>query len=68
LNGSSRGGILVCEECGERVMLEDPPSVRCSAGTHFGCECGEGEPLAAIPLSRDHQGRSGSLELRIGGG
>ena len=68
MNGFSKRGILVCEECGQRVVLDGPISVWYSGSTPFGCECGEGKPLAAIPLRQDHQGRSASLEPGIGGG
>jgi hypothetical protein len=71
VNGPSRGGILVCEECGQRVVLDGPLSAWYSGSTPFGCECGEGKPLVAIPLiplRQDHQGRSASLEPGIGGG
>jgi hypothetical protein len=68
VNGPSRGGILVCEECGQRMVLDGPLSAWYSGGASVGCECGEGKPIAAIPSSQDHQGRSGSLEPRIGGG
>ncbi len=41
--------ILVCEECGERLVLADPLSVRLSEGsTIFECECGnKGVTLAS---------------------
>jgi hypothetical protein len=68
VNGLSKGGILVCEECGQRTVLDGPLSAWCSGGASVGCECGEGKPLAAIPLSQDREGRSGSLKPRIEGG
>ena len=40
VNDPFRGGILVCEECGERMVLEGPISVWLSGGTSFECECG----------------------------
>jgi hypothetical protein len=67
VNGPSRGGILVCEECGQRTVLDGPLSAWCSGGASVGCECGEGKPIAAIPLRQEIQGRSGSPEPRIGG-
>ena len=41
--------ILVCEECGERMVLADPLSVWLSegSGTVFECECGQGVTLAS---------------------
>ena len=41
VNDPSRGGILVCEDCGERMVLEGPISVWLSGGTSFECECGQ---------------------------
>jgi hypothetical protein len=41
VNGSSRGILLVCEECGEKTVLDGPLSVWRSEGTSFGCECGK---------------------------
>ena len=67
MNGHSKGGILVCEECGQRTVLDGPLSAWCSGGAPFGCECGEGKPIAALPLRQEHQGRSASFEPRIGG-
>ena len=41
MNDPSRGGILVCEDCGERMVLDGPISVWLSGGTSFECECGK---------------------------
>jgi hypothetical protein len=41
VNDPSRGSILVCEECGERMVLDGPISVWLSGNTSFGCECGQ---------------------------
>ena len=38
---TSRQVVLVCEECGERTVLEGPLSVWGYEGRVFGCECGE---------------------------
>jgi len=38
---TSRQVVLVCEECGERTVLEGPLSVWGYEGSVFGCECGE---------------------------
>jgi hypothetical protein len=46
MNGSSRRVILVCEECGERIVLGGPLSVWYSESTRFGCECGRELTLA----------------------
>ena len=45
-SASAKRVILVCEECGERLVLADPPSVWLSRGTVFECECGKGVTLA----------------------
>ena len=42
MKAPSRGGILVCEECGEGVVLDGPLSVWCSDGAPFGYACAEG--------------------------
>jgi len=39
--GSSRRVVLLCEECGEKVVLGGPESVWRSARTFFECECGQ---------------------------
>ncbi len=41
VNDPSRVGILVCEECGQRMVIDGPISVWFSGSTSFGCECGE---------------------------
>jgi hypothetical protein len=38
---SSRRVVLVCYECGEKVVLGGPESVWRSARTFFECECGQ---------------------------
>jgi hypothetical protein len=53
MNGSSKGDILLCDECGERMMLNGPLSVWSLATTSFGCKCGERLTLAD---SLDHRG------------
>ena len=44
--GCSRSAVLVCEECGERVVLVGPLSAWRSEGAVFECGCGEGLMLA----------------------
>jgi hypothetical protein len=39
VNSLSRGSILVCEECGERTVLDGPVSDWRSDGASFRCEC-----------------------------
>ena len=53
--------ILVCEECGEKLVLAEPLSVWLSRGTVFECECGRGITLASS--LRDDE-RSGTLRDR----
>ncbi len=43
--GCSRSAVLVCEECGERVVLVGPLSAWRSEGADFECGCGEGLTL-----------------------
>ena len=59
-SASAKRVILVCEECGERLVLADPPSVWLSRGTVFECECGKGVTLA----SRLPDEESGTTTLR----
>jgi hypothetical protein len=68
VDGLSKGGILVCEECGQSTVLDGPLSAWCSGGAPFRCKCSEGKPIAEIPLRQDQQGRSASPEVGIGGG
>jgi hypothetical protein len=42
----SKGVVLVCEECGERVVLAGPLSAWHSECAVFECGCGEGLTLA----------------------
>ncbi len=44
--GSPKHVILVCYECGEKVVLGGPVSVWRSAVTFFECECGQQLTLA----------------------
>ena len=44
--GRSRSVILVCEVCGERVVLLGSLSAWRSEGAVFGCECGKRLTLA----------------------
>ncbi len=41
MKGSSGNVVLLCEECGERMVLGGPLAVWRSASIFFGCECGE---------------------------
>ena len=41
MTSTSRQVVLVCEECGERTVLEGPLSAWCEENRVFGCECGE---------------------------
>jgi hypothetical protein len=42
-------GILICEECGERLVLGDPEEVWLSTSRYFECECGKDVSLASRP-------------------
>ena len=44
--GCSRGVVLVCEECGERVVLVGPLSAWSPERAVFECGCREGLTLA----------------------
>jgi hypothetical protein len=44
--GRSRSVILICEVCGERVVLLGSLSAWRSEGAVFGCECGKRLTLA----------------------
>jgi len=44
--GYSRSAVLVCEECGERVVLVGTLSAWRSEDAVFECGCGEGLTLA----------------------
>ena len=44
---SSERVILVCEQCGERLVLGEPEEVWLSMRTHFECECGRKVSLAS---------------------
>jgi hypothetical protein len=46
VNDHSKGSILVCEECGQRTVLDGPLSAWSSGGSTFACECGERLTLA----------------------
>ena len=41
VNGTSGKVVLVCEECGERTVLDRPLSAWGQEGRTLGCECGE---------------------------
>jgi vacuolar-type H+-ATPase catalytic subunit A/Vma1 len=65
VNGLSKGGILVCEECGLKTVLDEPLSAYSSGDTAFGCRCGEdGNSNAAVPLRQE---RPASVEPWIEG-
>ncbi len=41
MDDPGRQVVLLCEECGEKVVLGGPESVWRSARTFFDCECGQ---------------------------
>ena len=44
--GTSKRVVLICEACGEKVVLGGPASVWHSERTFFECECGQVLTLA----------------------
>jgi hypothetical protein len=52
---SRRNIVLVCEECGERTVLEGPLAVWHSGSTTFSCECGRRLTLADRPETTEQQ-------------
>ena len=57
---STRRVILICEECGERLVLGEPEEVWLSTRTRFECECGEAVSLASrleAPVPAEHYER-----------
>ncbi len=54
---SSGRVILICEECGERLVLGDPEEVWLSTRTLFECECGQGVSLANRLEETERAGR-----------
>ena len=68
MNDLSKVGILVCEECGLKTVLDGPLSAYGSGGTDFGCRCGEdGNPNAAVAWRQERQERPASVESWIEG-
>jgi hypothetical protein len=59
---SSRRVVLVCDECGEKVVLGGPESVWRSARTFFECECGR--LLTLADREDEARTRKGRLILR----
>ena len=55
-NPSAKRIILVCEECGERLVLVEPPSVWLSRGAVFECECGNKGVTLADRLPDEESG------------
>ncbi len=54
MNASSpRKGVLLCEECGQRTVVDGPLSVSSSGFATFSCRCGERLALAG---GLDHSG------------
>jgi hypothetical protein len=47
VQGLSERIILICEECGDRIILIGPREVWHSEDTVFECECGERSTLAS---------------------
>ena len=47
MRGSSERIILICEECGDRIVLTGAKEVCQPEGTVFECECGERSALTS---------------------
>jgi hypothetical protein len=60
VNGISRGSILVCEECGERTVLDGPLSAWRSDGASFECECSAQLNLANGPVQEGYGAARGA--------
>ena len=50
---SSERTILICEECGERLVIAGPKDIWCSEQAIFECECGETHLLTARQSRND---------------
>ena len=65
MEGSVRNVVLVCEECGGRMVLGGPLSVWRSGSTSFGCECGAkltlSHRLEPLETHRPAETRAGAL-------
>ena len=59
MDDPGRQVVLLCEECGEKVVLGGPESVWRSARTFFECECGQLLTLA----DREDETRTRSVRL-----
>ena len=59
--------ILICEECGERLVLTGPEDDWRSRRAVFKCECGERVTLAGCADREDLGAVGVTLGLRIGG-
>jgi hypothetical protein len=62
LAGSPKRVILVCYECGEKMVLGGPESVWRSAVTFFECECGQ--LLTLADREDEARTRKGRLVVR----
>ena len=61
---STRRVILICEECGERLVLGEPEEVWLSTRTRFECECGGGRLLDQPPGGTRTSGALRETELK----
>jgi hypothetical protein len=61
---STRRVILICEECGERLVLGEPEEVWLSTRTRFECECGGGRLLDQPPGSTRASGALRETEIK----
>lgn len=58
--------VLICEDCGERLVLGGPEEVWLSTRTLFECECGKGDSLANRLDEKDSSTEDNARMLRGG--
>lgn len=68
MNGSSprRRGVLLCEECGQRTVIEEPLSVWSLASHPSGCACSERSTRVNRPDEGQGRGEAGSVTNPLG--
>ncbi len=65
-SAEARRVVLICEECGERLVLGGPEEVWLSTRTLFECECGKGVSLASRLDEKDSSTGAKARMLRSG--
>jgi tRNA G26 N,N-dimethylase Trm1 len=64
LEGSSKNVVLLCEGCGERIVLGGPVWVWNCGSTSFACECGAQLTLSSQLDPSDVEKRAEPLHTR----